>query len=69
MASVWLDLGTDRPAAAKEGLTMERTMLSFNLPNIISITIMAALGYVILAAISQLFLNRQAAAPSALGGY
>jgi hypothetical protein len=48
---------------------MERTMLSFNLPNIISITLMAALGYVILTAVAQLFLSKQAAAPSATGSY
>lgn len=37
---------------------MERTLISFNLPNIITITLMAALGYAILAGISQVFLNR-----------
>jgi hypothetical protein len=48
---------------------MERTMISFNLPNIVSITLMAALGYVILAALSQLFLKQQSAAPSAIGSF
>ena len=33
-------------------------MLSFNLPNIISVTLMAALGYVIFAALSQVFLRQ-----------
>jgi hypothetical protein len=48
---------------------MERTMISFNLPNIVSITLMAALGYVILAAVSQVFLKKQTAAPSAVGSF
>lgn len=37
---------------------MERTLIAWNLPNIITITIMAALGYAILAALAQFFLNR-----------
>jgi len=45
-------------------------MISFNLPNIVSITLMAALGYVILAAVSQVFLKKQSvAAPSAVGSF
>jgi len=44
-------------------------MLSFNLPNIISVTLMAALGYVVLAAVSQVFLQRQTAAVSGMGSY
>jgi len=44
-------------------------MLSFNLPNIISVTLMAALGYVILAALSQVFLRQQSVAPSGMGSY
>ena len=32
---------------------MERTLIAFNLPNIITVTLMAALGYVALAALSQ----------------
>lgn len=49
---------------------MERTLIAFNLPNIITITLMAALGYVVLAAISQFVLQRgTTAAPSAAGGF
>jgi hypothetical protein len=49
---------------------MERTLIAFNLPNIITITLMAALGYIVLAAINQFVLrNGMGAAPSAMGGY
>jgi hypothetical protein len=48
---------------------MERTMISFNLPNIVTITLMAALGYAIFAGLAQLFLSRQTAAPGAAGSY
>ena len=41
---------------------MERTLLSFNLPNIITVTLMAALGYAALAAVSQFMLKRQGSA-------
>ena len=44
-------------------------MISFNLPNIVSITLMAALGYVILTAVAQVFMSKQTAAPGAAGGY
>lgn len=37
---------------------MDRTLISFNLPNIITVTLMAALGYVLLGLISQFVLNR-----------
>lgn len=37
-------------------------MISFNLPNIVTITLMAALGYMILAVVSQVLLQRSAAA-------
>lgn len=33
-------------------------MLSFNLPNIITVTLMAALGYMLLAVVSQVLLQR-----------
>lgn len=36
-------------------------MLSFNIPNIVSVTIMAALGYVVLMALAQVFLRQGAA--------
>lgn len=49
---------------------MERTLIAFNLPNIITITLMAALGYVVLASINQFVLRGgMSAAPSAMGGY
>lgn len=49
---------------------MERTLIAFNLPNVISITIMAALGYVVLTALAQVFLQgRTTAAPSGQGSY
>lgn len=37
---------------------MERTLISFNLPNIVTITLMAALGYMLLAVVSQVLLQR-----------
>jgi hypothetical protein len=47
---------------------MERTLIAFNLPNIISIVLMAALGYVVLTALAQVFIRQQTtAAPSAVG--
>lgn len=32
---------------------MERTLISFNFPNIVTVTLMAALGYALLALVSQ----------------
>lgn len=46
---------------------MERTMISFNLPNIITITLMAALGYVIVTAVMQMVMKGAGAAPVAVG--
>jgi hypothetical protein len=44
-------------------------MISINLPNIVSVTIMAALGYVLVMIVAQVFLQRQATpATSAVGG-
>jgi uncharacterized membrane protein YgaE (UPF0421/DUF939 family) len=44
-------------------------MISINLPNIVSVTIMAALGYVLVMLIAQVFLQRQTTpAASAVGG-
>lgn len=49
---------------------MDRTLISFNLPNIITVTLMAALGYALLAGLAQVFQNRAAtAAPSSVGGF
>lgn len=39
-------------------MKVDRTMISFNFPNIISVTLMAALGYMLLAVVSQVLLNR-----------
>jgi hypothetical protein len=39
---------------------MERTLISWNLPNWITITIMAAASYAILGAVSQLLKQQQA---------
>ena len=49
---------------------MERTLIAFNLPNVITITLMAALGYIVLTGISQ-FVMRQGGgvAPSAMGSF
>jgi hypothetical protein len=49
---------------------MERTLIAFNLPNIITITLMAAIGYTILGVASQVLQrNSTTAAPSAMGGF
>jgi hypothetical protein len=48
---------------------MERTLIAFNLPNVITIVLMAALGYALLGVVSQIFLQRTQAAPSAMGSY
>lgn len=37
---------------------MERTLISFNFPNIVTVTLMAALGYALLALVSQFLLQR-----------
>ena len=47
---------------------MERTIISFNLPNIITITAMAALGWVLLALICQVILRGPAGGVTALTG-
>lgn len=44
---------------------MDRTMISFNLPNIISITLMAAIGYLIVTAVMQVMMKGSGAAPAA----
>ena len=40
---------------------MERTLIAFNLPNVITITIMAALGYAAFGVFSQLLMRRSGA--------
>jgi len=48
---------------------MERTLISWNLPNWITVTLMAALGYAVAGVIVQL-LARQGIGPAAsAGGY
>lgn len=42
---------------------MERTLISWNLPNWITVLVMAAAGYALLAALSQAFKGRMTAAP------
>jgi hypothetical protein len=46
---------------------MERTLISWNLPNWITVMIMAAAGYAVLAAVSQAVKSRPAV--GAGGGY
>ena len=47
---------------------MERTLISFNLPNVITVTLMAALGYVLLAVVSQVLLRRGIGLPASAVG-
>jgi hypothetical protein len=37
---------------------MERTLISFNFPNVVTVTLMAALGYMLLAVVSQVIQQR-----------
>ena len=46
---------------------MERTMLSWNLPNWITVLLMAALGYAVLGLAAQ-FIRRNGAASGQAGG-
>ena len=46
---------------------MERTLISWNLPNWITVTFMAAVSYALLGLISQLLKQQQAAAGQAGG--
>jgi hypothetical protein len=39
-------------------LTVERTLISFNFPNIITITLMAALGFALASIVSQVLMQR-----------
>jgi hypothetical protein len=38
---------------------VERTLIAWNLPNIITIMLMAAAGYAVLGAVSQILMRRQ----------
>lgn len=46
---------------------MERNMIAWNLPNWITITLMAAAGYLVLGALAQLLKRQQAGAGMAGG--
>jgi hypothetical protein len=49
---------------------MERTLIAFNFPNIVTITLMAAAGYALLALINQFVLKGGLkAAMSGMGSY
>ena len=49
---------------------MERTLISWNLPNWISISLMAGASYALLGLITQLLKQQQSgAAPSSAGGF
>jgi hypothetical protein len=51
---------------------MERTMISWNLPNWITVMLMAAAGYAVIAAVRQVMMHStgQSGTPtSSLGGY
>jgi hypothetical protein len=50
---------------------MERTLLSWNIANWLTVLLMAAAGYAALGLIAQIFLRQGSggAAPSAMGGY
>jgi hypothetical protein len=52
---------------------MERTMISWNLPNWITVVLMAAAGYAVLGAVRQVMLHSGGGMPSgpapSLGGY
>jgi hypothetical protein len=49
---------------------MERTMISFNLPNIVSIGLMAAIFFAVATVVAQFVLRGSStAAPSGMGSY
>lgn len=48
---------------------MERTLISWNLPNWITISLMAAASYALLGLISQLLKQQQTSAASGSTGY
>jgi ABC-type enterochelin transport system permease subunit len=48
---------------------MERTLISWNLPNWITISLMAAGSYALLGLITQLLKQQQTAAGSSAGGF
>lgn len=48
---------------------MERTLISWNLPNWITITLMATASYAVLGLISQLLKQQQTSAASTAGSF
>jgi hypothetical protein len=49
---------------------MERTLISWNIANWITVLLMAAAGYALLGLVSQVFMKKgTGAAPGAMGGY
>ena len=48
---------------------MERTLISWNLPNWITISLMAAASYALLGLVSQLLKQQQTGAASGVGGF
>lgn len=48
---------------------MERTLISWNLPNWITITLMATASYALLGLVTQLLKQQQTASASAGGGF
>jgi ABC-type enterochelin transport system permease subunit len=70
MAPVGVDITQDRTRGYQAQLSeaeMERTLISWNLPNWITVTIMAAASYAVLGLIAQLLKQQQAAAGQAGG--
>lgn len=48
---------------------MERTIISWNLPNWITVMIMAAAGYAVLGLVAQLLKQQQGQSVAATGGF
>jgi hypothetical protein len=48
---------------------MERTLISWNLPNWITIVLMAAAGYAVLGVAAQVLQRRSGGMPSSAGGF
>ena len=48
---------------------MERTLISWNLPNWITVMLMAAAGYAVLGLVAQLMKQQQTQAASTVGGF
>ena len=62
-----MDLAPDRPRGDKtqlKGNAMERTLISWNLPNWITISLMAAGSYALVGLVAQLLKGQQTQAAS-----